>query len=199
MISTLLDEQHIRRRRRSRRKSDHGRVLDRQPRFSFKPSVRARISLVLRVAALILIVAGLTTGLVMVGASDGFGTSVVSGSLERAEMNLTIPGPAADVASGVAQIPGEPANTEPGDGDIALSESPATADLPLVSGVVEFERNEDTDYVVAPGDTLSGIADRFDLKYDILAQYNGITDPDSLVPGQRLLIPSEDLVDDYGV
>jgi LysM repeat protein len=44
-------------------------------------------------------------------------------------------------------------------------------------------------YVVEPGDTLSLIAGRFGVTVDALSQANGITDPNSIRPGQELIIP----------
>jgi LysM repeat protein len=45
-------------------------------------------------------------------------------------------------------------------------------------------------YVVEPGDTLSVIAARFGVSVDALSQANGITDPNSIRPGQELVIPA---------
>ncbi len=44
-------------------------------------------------------------------------------------------------------------------------------------------------YIVQPGDTLSGIAARFGVTMDDLIRANGITDPDHLEVGIRLIIP----------
>lgn len=47
-----------------------------------------------------------------------------------------------------------------------------------------------TIYTVKAGDTLSEIAARFGTTYQVLAQLNGISDPDRIYPGQTLRIPS---------
>ncbi len=44
-------------------------------------------------------------------------------------------------------------------------------------------------YVVEPGDTLSAIAARFGVTVDALSQANGITDVNTITPGQELVIP----------
>ena len=46
-----------------------------------------------------------------------------------------------------------------------------------------------TVYVVQPGDTLSGIATRFNLTLDDLVEANRIVDPDALQVGQEITIP----------
>ncbi|NPA93474.1 MAG: peptidoglycan DD-metalloendopeptidase family protein [Chloroflexi bacterium] len=51
------------------------------------------------------------------------------------------------------------------------------------------ETGEAPYYIVQPGDTLSGIAYRFGLDMQTLAQANGITNPASLQVGQKLRIP----------
>ncbi len=44
-------------------------------------------------------------------------------------------------------------------------------------------------YIVEPGDTLSGIAQKFGTSVQALAEVNGITDPSALLPGTELRIP----------
>ncbi len=45
-------------------------------------------------------------------------------------------------------------------------------------------------YTVQVGDTLSSLAERFSTTVESLTAANGITDPNSLQPGQTLIIPS---------
>lgn len=169
MISRFLDEQNIRRRRSrgrpvSRRK--HDRVLDRQDRPRLTAQVRRRVGTVIRIGALGLVIAGLATGLVIIGndsgAAEALATTVVSDDLERSAMTFT--GPMVGDLSGL--------------------------------GEVAFERTEDSEYIVAEGETLSEIANRFDLSYEQLATYNELADPDTLSPGQRILVPSIDAIVD---
>lgn len=44
-------------------------------------------------------------------------------------------------------------------------------------------------YVVQPGDTLSVIAEQFGLSVDAISEANGITDVNTIRPGQELVIP----------
>lgn len=44
-------------------------------------------------------------------------------------------------------------------------------------------------YVVEPGDTLSVIAEQFGVSVEALSQANGITDVNTIKPGQELTIP----------
>lgn len=45
-------------------------------------------------------------------------------------------------------------------------------------------------YVVQPGDTLSAIAKQFGVSVDAISEANGITDVNSIRPGQELIIPA---------
>src|SRR4030067_539078 len=48
------------------------------------------------------------------------------------------------------------------------------------------------DYTVAEGDTLSEIAATFDVSVELLAEVNGIEDPDFILVGQVIRIPGAD-------
>jgi len=130
--------------------------------------MRHRIGTLVRLGALGLAIAGLATGLVIIGndagAADVLATTVVSDELERSAMTFTGP-----IAGNLSRL-----------------------------GEVAFERTEDSEYFVADGETLSEIAHRFDMTYEQLAAYNEITDPNALVPGQRILVPSIDAIVDLG-
>ncbi|MEL6981399.1 MAG: LysM domain-containing protein [Actinomycetota bacterium] len=45
-------------------------------------------------------------------------------------------------------------------------------------------------YVIEPGDTLSVIAEQFGVSVEALSEANGITDVNSIRPGQELIIPA---------
>lgn len=57
------------------------------------------------------------------------------------------------------------------------------------SGRVEFEQTEDVEYFVEEGETLSSIARRYRIDYRVLAEYNGLADPNAISVGQRITIP----------
>ena len=45
------------------------------------------------------------------------------------------------------------------------------------------------EYIIQPGDTLTSIAQQFNVSVDAIVQFNSITNPDLIFPGQRLIIP----------
>lgn len=61
-----------------------------------------------------------------------------------------------------------------------------------LGGTVQQEQTSKpsyTEYVVKKGDTLSGIAKRYNTNYQALAQYNRIADPNRIYVGQKIRIP----------
>ncbi len=68
---------------------------------------------------------------------------------------------------------------------IAPSPTTTTTEAPTTAVT-----NPATTYVVQPGDTLSGIADQFGLSIEAISEANGITDVNSIRPGQELIIPA---------
>jgi murein DD-endopeptidase MepM/ murein hydrolase activator NlpD len=61
--------------------------------------------------------------------------------------------------------------------------------LPVGKVGAQTAQPEGQVYMVQPGDTLSGIAARFGVSVDDLIRANGITDPNKLAVGTRLIIP----------
>ena len=60
------------------------------------------------------------------------------------------------------------------------------------SGVEALDRSLDIPYIVKPGETLSEIAYSYEVSFKVLAAYNKIDDPNRIVPGLPILIPSID-------
>ncbi|MBP5207507.1 MAG: LysM peptidoglycan-binding domain-containing protein [Clostridia bacterium] len=78
-------------------------------------------------------------------------------------------------------------------GDGSLSEI-ARAEADVIGGYFGLKKKKDPDpgyveYTVKPGDTLIGIARKYGTTYKILAEYNGIKDPDLIHTGQIIKIP----------
>lgn len=55
-------------------------------------------------------------------------------------------------------------------------------------GTVEHSSDKTVYYTVQSGDTLSGIAKRYNTTYQAIAEKNGISNPNLIYPGQRLVI-----------
>jgi LysM repeat protein len=74
--------------------------------------------------------------------------------------------------------------TPPGDGEDELLIVTATPGTPPPAPGTGGR------YRVEPGDTLSAIAARFEVSEEALRRANGIDDPDDLVAGQVLIVPT---------
>ena len=59
--------------------------------------------------------------------------------------------------------------------------------------------NNETVYTVVRGDTLSGIAKKYNTTYQKLAKYNNISNPNLIIVGQKIKIPSTNTVVTYTV
>lgn len=73
--------------------------------------------------------------------------------------------------------------------DAVVSTSPGSETLPVTSTTAPAAAG--TNYTVKPGDTLSKIAGQYGITIQALAELNGITDVNTIKPGQELLIPIE--------
>lgn len=194
MVSDLLERQMIERRRpaeelrrrRSRAVVARQSVLDRQERARTDWAGMERLGASVRIAVLVAAIGALVAGLVMVGldssAADSLAADVVADDVQRAAVAPPQAGGASDGLPGEGEEAAE-ART-PGAGTAQMRALPP----------VGFERTEDYEYVVAEGDTLSGIAADFDLTFRLLADYNDLDDADELVPGQRIIIPGDDIL-----
>jgi hypothetical protein len=72
--------------------------------------------------------------------------------------------------------------------DVVLRAS-APALPSLRDGLVDFELTEDIEYIVQEGETLSEIAHRYDVDYELLADFNGLSDPDTIDAGETIVVP----------
>ena len=61
----------------------------------------------------------------------------------------------------------------------------------LPNVIDETSDSEETIYIVKKGDTLSGIAKKYNITYQELARYNNITNPNLIYPNQKIKIPSK--------
>ena len=58
----------------------------------------------------------------------------------------------------------------------------------MIDGVVSAQSSDDEYYTVQPGDTLSGIAERYGTSYQYLAYINGISDPNKIYVGDTIRV-----------
>ena len=118
----------------------------------------------------------LSTGIQDVQASDQTGTSSADGEYSG-NMLLPVPPSANPAGSTTASLPGGPIDDE------ALSPDLATSQISGIDG----PNTSVQQYVVQSDDTLSGIADMFDISIGTIKQANSLTN-DSIKPGQILTI-----------
>ena len=58
----------------------------------------------------------------------------------------------------------------------------------VIDGVVSAQSSDDEYYTVQPGDTLSGIAERYGTSYQYLAYINGISNPNKIYAGDTIRV-----------
>lgn len=89
----------------------------------------------------------------------------------------------------------DPAETEPAAAGVqVVSELPVIVPPPTTATIpttvtTALPATPAGSYVVQPGDTLSVIAEQFGITIQQLSDANGITDVNSIQPGQELIIP----------
>ncbi len=76
-------------------------------------------------------------------------------------------------------------------GETPAAERTTSRPAPARATATRQPSSEPVAYTVRAGDTLRGIAERFDVSVERLVEYNGLSpaEADSLRPGQRLFIP----------
>lgn len=67
--------------------------------------------------------------------------------------------------------------------------SPSSSSTSSQPKPVEQPSTSETIYTVVSGDTLSGIASKYGTTYQKLAEYNNISNPNKIYPGQQIKIP----------
>lgn len=123
--------------------------------------------------------AGLAAGLALAAALGlaACGRSAPEGALPESSNDGVEPAAAGvRVSSDISVLPPSPTTVPP-----PSTEAPSTTAPPVTAPAGS--------YVVASGDTLSVIAERFGVSVDAISEANGITDPNSIRPGQELIIP----------
>ena len=151
----------------------------------------------------LLLIALVTTAIVVVpvlrGDAEVPGDAGLAGDAEVTG-NAEVPGDAglADVDSATDDTTETAEN--PGDAALPQFDLASAGDITFEQAVVEtepempavtFERSEPEEYLVENGETLSEIAAMYDLEWSYLAEFNDLSDPDRLKPGQRIMIPAE--------
>lgn len=78
------------------------------------------------------------------------------------------------------------------EGRFTVKEAPEVVEEPVVEPVEEVtEQVKEETYVVKAGDVLWKIAEKFNTTWEKLAEYNKLTNPHLIFPGQKILVPVE--------
>ncbi len=67
--------------------------------------------------------------------------------------------------------------------------SPSFEPPSIRSGLVDFELTDDIEHLVEKGETLIHIARRYQIAYQVIADYNDLKNPNSISVGQMIRIP----------
>jgi hypothetical protein len=176
---TVLTEQHIERRRHNGRRSraavDARVTRESSQRREIRRSAR-RGRRGFSALALLLAASALAAAIVLaVPRLEAYSRSVVDpDAVEIAS---------ADGLLGLFAL--RPAGTQ----DVTRTRGDLEAEATDAEPLVDFELTDDLEYIVGEGETLSEIALRYDVDYQVLARFNRIADPDSIRAGTRIVIP----------
>lgn len=78
--------------------------------------------------------------------------------------------------------------------------SAATDTAPVAETEIQTtQSDQNTTYIVQPGDHLSQIARQYGMSWTVLASANGITNPDRIYAGMELIIPNSSQITDLGI
>jgi LysM repeat protein len=133
------------------------------------------------------LVAGLAGGIFVLGACSRPGGSTAPTATAAVTVRTTTPGTRTPVRTTTAAPSSAPSTSSaPSSGPTPTTAAPpaatATATKPATSG---------QKYVVQAGDTLSDIAEKFGVTVQALIDANKLENPNLLLPGQELIIPSQ--------
>jgi LysM repeat protein len=139
-----------------------------------RPSIVPRLAAIL---VMLVFAAAIGYGLAFLSAQlvGRTGSSQPVGAAASASTSVAPSGAGAGAASATAR-----ATSASSPGSVAASPSAAGRTAPVASARV---------HIVARGETLTSIAARYGVSVGALAAANGITDPNTIYAGQRLLIP----------
>lgn len=95
---------------------------------------------------------------------------------------------AGDTLSGIASMYGTTYQHLAAINGISNPDIIHVGDRIVIDGVVSAQSSDDEYYTIQPGDTLSGIAERYGTSYQYLAYINGISDPNKIYVGDTIRV-----------